>query len=58
MLATILTRPNNTVIAAVRDPKAAVSQSLNELPKAEGTSLHLVKIDAPFQQIQPQLSRP
>jgi norsolorinic acid ketoreductase len=44
-LATILGRPNNTVIAAVRDPKAAVSQSLNELPKAAGTSLHLVKID-------------
>jgi norsolorinic acid ketoreductase len=44
-LATVLTRPNNTVIAAVRDPKAAVSQSLNDLPKAAGTSLHLVKID-------------
>jgi norsolorinic acid ketoreductase len=45
MLATILTRPNNTVIAAVRDPKAAVSQSLNDLPRAAETSLHLVKID-------------
>ncbi|RDL40391.1 NAD(P)-binding Rossmann-fold containing protein [Venustampulla echinocandica] len=46
MLATILTRPNNTVIAAVRDPQAAASQSLNELPKAQGTSLHIVKIDS------------
>jgi len=45
ILATILTRENNTVIAAVRDPQAAVSQSLNDLPKGEGTSLHLVKID-------------
>lgn len=44
-MATILTRPNNTVIAAVRDPQAAVSQGLNDLPKADGTSLHLVKID-------------
>ena len=44
-MATILTRPNNTIIAAVRDPQAAVSQSLNNLPKAEGTVLHLVKID-------------
>ena len=46
ILATLLTRPNNTVIAAVRDPQASVSQSLNDLPKAEGTSLHLVKIDS------------
>jgi norsolorinic acid ketoreductase len=46
MLATILTRPNNTVIAAVRDPKAAASQCLNDLPKAAGTSLHLIKIDS------------
>lgn len=46
ILATILTRQNNTVIAAVRDPQAAVSQSLNDLPKAEGTSLHLIKIDS------------
>ncbi|KAF2008889.1 putative aflatoxin biosynthesis ketoreductase nor-1 [Aaosphaeria arxii CBS 175.79] len=45
ILATILTRPNNTVIAAVRDPQAAASQSLNELPKADGSSLHVVKID-------------
>ncbi|KAF2792010.1 putative aflatoxin biosynthesis ketoreductase nor-1 [Melanomma pulvis-pyrius CBS 109.77] len=45
ILATILTRPNNTVIAAVRDPQAAVSQALNDLPKGNGTSLHFVKID-------------
>lgn len=29
----------------MRDPKADVSRSLEELPKAAGTSLHLVKID-------------
>jgi norsolorinic acid ketoreductase len=46
ILATLLTRPNNTVIAAVRDPSAAVSQSLNLLPKAEGASLHVVQIDS------------
>lgn len=46
ILTTILTRPNNTVIAAVRDPQAAVSQSLHDLPKAVRTSLHLVKIDS------------
>jgi norsolorinic acid ketoreductase len=44
-LATLLTRPNNTVIAAVRNPEASVSQGLNSLPKAKGTSLHIVKID-------------
>lgn len=41
-----MTRPNNTVIGAVRDPQEAASQSLKTLPKAEGTSLHLVKIDS------------
>jgi norsolorinic acid ketoreductase len=44
-LATILARPNSTVIAAVRDPQATVSQGLNDLPKGEGSSLHIVKID-------------
>lgn len=39
-------RPNNTVIAAVRDPQATISKNLNDLPKAEGTSLHLIKIDS------------
>jgi norsolorinic acid ketoreductase len=46
MLTSLLTRSNNMVIAAVRDPKAAVSQELNDLPKADGSSLHLVKIDS------------
>jgi norsolorinic acid ketoreductase len=46
MLTTILTRPNNIIIAAVRGPNADISQSLDSLPKAEGTSLHIVKIDA------------
>ncbi|KAF2656394.1 putative aflatoxin biosynthesis ketoreductase nor-1 [Lophiostoma macrostomum CBS 122681] len=45
ILSTILARPNNVVIAAVRDPQATVSQSLKELPKGEGSSLHIVKID-------------
>lgn len=45
VLAAILSRPNNTVIAAVRDPQASVSQDLNNLPKAEGSILHIVKLD-------------
>lgn len=44
ILTTILARPNNTVIAAVRDPQAAASQNLKNIPKAEGTSLHIIKI--------------
>lgn len=42
---TILTHPNNTVIAVVRDPQADLSQKLNDLPKGEDSSLHIVKID-------------
>ncbi|PVI08061.1 NAD(P)-binding protein [Periconia macrospinosa] len=45
ILATILARPNNTVIAAVRDPRSDVSKALNELPKGEGSSLILTNID-------------
>jgi norsolorinic acid ketoreductase len=45
ILSTILARPNNIAIAAVRDPQATVSQGLKELPKGEGSSLHIVKID-------------
>lgn len=44
-MATILSRPNNTVIAAVRDPQADASKALNELPKGEGSSLIFAKID-------------
>ncbi len=37
---------NNTAIASVRDdPQAAVSQTLNDLPKAKGTSMNLVNIN-------------
>lgn len=41
-----LQKPNHTVIAANRDPNHPTSKSLDELPKAEDTSLHIVKIDA------------
>ncbi len=41
-----LAKPNHTVIAANRDPNHATSKALAELPKAEGTSLVLVKVDA------------
>jgi norsolorinic acid ketoreductase len=41
-----LKKPNHTVIAANRDPSHPTSKSLNDLPKAEGSSLHVVKIDA------------
>ncbi|KAJ6145029.1 hypothetical protein N7470_008924 [Penicillium chermesinum] len=41
-----LKKPNHTVIAATRDPSHSTSQGLAELPKAEGTSLVIVKIDA------------
>ncbi|CAI6270052.1 unnamed protein product [Periconia digitata] len=45
ILATLLARPNNTLIAAVRDPEAPLSKALNDLPKGEGSSLILIKID-------------
>ncbi|KAI1387686.1 NAD(P)-binding protein [Hypoxylon trugodes] len=41
-----LSRPNHTVIAANRDPDHPSSKALNELPRAEGTSLLVIKIDA------------
>lgn len=41
-----LQKPNHTIIAANRDPNHPTSKALNDLPKAEGTSLHVVKIDA------------
>ncbi|KAI9148343.1 Norsolorinic acid ketoreductase nor1 [Paramyrothecium foliicola] len=49
LLELYLAKPNHTVIAANRDPRAESSQSLLSLPKAEGTSLVLVKIDATVQ---------
>ncbi|KAJ6023104.1 uncharacterized protein N7446_013458 [Penicillium canescens] len=41
-----LKKPNHTVIAALRDPSHSSSKALADLPKAEGTSLLTVKIDA------------
>ncbi|GAM38276.1 hypothetical protein TCE0_033r08873 [Talaromyces pinophilus] len=41
-----LQKPNHTIIAANRDPSHPTSKALNDLPKADGTSLHVVKIDA------------
>lgn len=41
-----LQKPNHTVIAANRDPNHPTSKSLDDLPTAEGTSLHVVKIEA------------
>ncbi|KAJ5288907.1 hypothetical protein N7478_001937 [Penicillium angulare] len=41
-----LKKPNHTVIAANRDPNHPTSISLTDLPKAEGTTLEVVKFDA------------
>jgi norsolorinic acid ketoreductase len=41
-----LLRPNHTVIATVRNLASATAKSLEILPKAEGTSLIVVKIDS------------
>ncbi|KAI2463054.1 NAD(P)-binding protein [Annulohypoxylon bovei var. microspora] len=41
-----LAQPHHVVIAANRDPRAPLSQALSELPKAEGSSLVVVKLDA------------
>ncbi|TVY73252.1 Short chain dehydrogenase gsfK [Lachnellula suecica] len=46
LLSLYLAKPNHTVIAANRDPSHPTSKALFDLPKAEGTSLILVKIDA------------
>ncbi|KAL9121203.1 MAG: hypothetical protein Q9187_002239 [Circinaria calcarea] len=46
LLELYLAKPNHTVIAANRDPNHPTSKVLADLPKAEGTSLLLVKIDA------------
>lgn len=46
LVETFLARPNTTVIAAVRDPAAASSQSLQSLSKGDSSSLIVVKIDA------------
>ena len=41
-----LSRSNTTVIAAVREPAGASSQSLQSLPKGESSRLVVVKIDS------------
>lgn len=41
-----LARPNHLVIAANRNPDAASSKSLFDLPKGEGSKLVVVKVDA------------
>ncbi|KAL3459992.1 hypothetical protein BJX64DRAFT_290642 [Aspergillus heterothallicus] len=41
-----LARPNHTVIGTVRDPSAPNAQSLYSLPKAAGSQLHLLKLEA------------
>jgi norsolorinic acid ketoreductase len=46
LVAAYLARPNNTVIAAVRDLTSPPSKSLQELPKGTSTSLIVVKIDS------------
>lgn len=46
LLQLYLAKPNHTIITANRDPEHPSSKELTELPKAEGTSLIIVKIDA------------
>ncbi|KAJ5520978.1 hypothetical protein N7463_001431 [Penicillium fimorum] len=41
-----LKKPNHFVIAANRDPSHPTSNALADLPKAEGTTLEIIKIDA------------
>jgi norsolorinic acid ketoreductase len=43
---TYLSRPNNTVIAAVRDPNAATSKSLETLKTGSNSKLITIKIDS------------
>ncbi|KAJ5487065.1 hypothetical protein N7530_001365 [Penicillium desertorum] len=43
---TFLARSNSTVIAAVRDPVGASSQTLQSLPKGESSRLLVVKVDS------------
>ncbi|KAJ5985220.1 hypothetical protein N7522_012416 [Penicillium canescens] len=43
---TFLARSNTTVIAAVREPVGASSQSLQSLPKGESSRLIVVKVDS------------
>lgn len=40
-----LQKPNHTVIAANRDPSHPTSNALADLPKAEGATLEVIKLD-------------
>lgn len=46
LLELYLAKPNHQVIAANRDPTNDTSKALLQLPRAEGTSLLIIKIDA------------
>lgn len=46
LLTSYLSRPNHVVIAGVRDPTAASSKSLAELPHGENSKVIVVKIDS------------
>lgn len=46
LLSRYLSLPNHTVVAAVRDPSHSTSKDLDALPKADGSKLVIVKIDA------------
>ena len=41
-----LSRPNNVIVAGVRDPSHSTAKSLSNLPKGHGSSLMVVKIDS------------
>ncbi|KAK5659474.1 hypothetical protein OQA88_675 [Cercophora sp. LCS_1] len=41
-----LSQPNHTVVAAVRDPGNSTSKALADLPKADGSKVIVVKLDA------------
>lgn len=42
---TYLARPNNVVLAAVRDPAHPTAKSLADLPVGPGSQLHVIKLD-------------
>ncbi|EON95676.1 putative aflatoxin biosynthesis ketoreductase nor-1 protein [Phaeoacremonium minimum UCRPA7] len=46
LLEQYLARPNYTVIAANRNPNDANSQALTRLPKGDGTTLVVIKLDS------------
>lgn len=46
LVATYISRPNSIVIAGVRDPNAASSKALSDLPRSQSSSVIVVKIDS------------